>query len=382
MSLLAARLSDPGAQRILFMLGDAGHEALFVGGTVRNALLGASVTDFDIATAARPDEVLRLAAEAGIRAVPTGIEHGTITLVHDHVPYEVTTFRRDVDTDGRHAQVVFSDNVAEDAARRDFTMNALYATADGRLVDPLGGRADLDDRVVRFIGAPEDRIREDFLRILRFFRFTAWYGDPNKGMEAEGLAACAALAEGLSRLSAERVTTELVKLLAAPDPAPAVAAMAQTGILQRVVPGAMATSLAPLVYLERSAAVAPSPLRRLVALGGDTGGLRLSKAQQRALSALRAGVAATAPALELGYRHGPEMALDILLSRSAALGGPLDPGAKEAVRRGSEQVFPVSAADLPDDLQGPAIGAALSRLEQVWLSSDCRLSREALLAQL
>jgi len=382
MTDLGARLSDPGARRALGLLTGAGHVAYLVGGTVRNALLGAEVTDFDIATAARPEEVQALAAAAGVKCVPTGIDHGTVTLVIDRIPFEVTTFRRDVATDGRRAVVAFSDDVTEDARRRDFTMNALYATGDGQIIDPLGGLPDVYARRVRFIDDPVARIREDYLRILRFFRFTAWYGDPAEGIEAEGLAACAALAEGLEGLSAERVTAEILKLLAAPDPAPAVASMACTGILARVIPGAQHDALAPLIHAETDLALAPDGLRRLAALGGDVSALRLSRAQDRHLEALRAGVASTEPPRHLGQRLGAQTAAEVMALRAAVLSQPVAPGVLARIAEGAAAEFPVRAADLPEHLEGPEIGKALRALEEHWRASDFTLGREALLARL
>ena len=211
-------------QALLAALVAAGGEGFFVGGCVRNALMGRPVADIDIATALHPEAVSKAATAAGFRVVPTGIDHGTVTVIAGHVPHEVTTFRRDVETDGRRAVVAYSGDMAEDAARRDFTMNALYARADGTVIDPLGGLPDLLAHRVRFVGNAPARIREDYLRILRFFRFHAHYGDPEGGLDPEGLAACAELAGGLSGLSAERVSAELAKLLSAPDPAPSVAA--------------------------------------------------------------------------------------------------------------------------------------------------------------
>ena len=216
MKLTADWLTDPGPKSVIEMLSKD-HRAYFVGGCVRNALLGAPVSDIDVATSARPHEVLELADRAGLRAIPTGIDHGTVTIVAENHPIEVTTFRRDVATDGRRATVAYAETPEEDAQRRDFTMNALYTDRDGEMLDPVGGIADLQARRVRFIGDPAARIREDFLRILRFFRFHAWYGDPGAGIDAEGLAACAELADGLDRLSAERIWHELKRLLAAPD---------------------------------------------------------------------------------------------------------------------------------------------------------------------
>lgn len=382
MTALATRLSHPGAQQALRLLTEAGHSAYFVGGTVRNALIGAEVTDFDIATAAAPDQVQALAKAAAIKCVPTGIDHGTVTLVIDKTPFEVTTFRRDVDTDGRRATVAFSRDVAEDAHRRDFTMNALYATAEGDVIDPLGGLPDLRARKVRFIDDPEARIREDYLRILRFFRFTAWYGDPAQGMDPDGLAACATLADGLDTLSAERVTAEMLKLLAAPDPARAVAAMAQTGILARVLPGASATALTPLVHHEPALDLTPDGVRRLAALGGDTDALRLSKAQARHLGALREGMGSADIPLHLGQRLGVETAVEVVALRAATLSVSPDPDARARIAEGAAAIFPIRAADLPDDLEGPAIGTALRQLEADWRASDFTLTREALLARL
>ena len=208
---------------------DRDDEAYFVGGCVRNTLLGQPVADIDITTPIEPQEVARRLEAAGLKAVPTGIEHGTVTAVSGGQGFEITTFRADVATDGRRATVRFSTDIAEDAARRDFTMNAIYAKPDGEIVDPLGGLPDLMARRVRFIREARDRIREDYLRILRFFRFTAWYG--GDGIEPEGLAACAELADGIEGLARERVGAEMKKLLAAPNPAPAVAAMAASGVL-------------------------------------------------------------------------------------------------------------------------------------------------------
>lgn len=379
MRLTGDWLTDPAAQSVCAALEQGGHQALFVGGCVRNGLLSMPVGDIDIATDATPETVIALATAAGLKSVPTGIDHGTITVIAQGRPHEVTTFRRDVDTDGRHATVAFSTRIADDAARRDFTMNALYARPDGTLVDPLGGLPDLRARHVRFVGQPEQRIREDYLRILRFFRFTAWYGDPALGMDAEGLAACAAGIDGLSGLSKERIGAEFRKLLSAPDPAPAMASMAQTGILAALLPGTDPRALAPLIHLEGDEPI--RWLRRLAALGGAdaTDALRLSRAESRDLATLRAETATTSPPAPLAYRHGAALAADTLLLRAALLEQPLPTGWQDDVVRGAAARFPVTAADLPG-LVGPALGQELKRLEKAWLASDLRLTRSQLLA--
>jgi poly(A) polymerase len=342
-------------------------------------LLGRPIGDIDIATPATPDQVMAAAEAAGLKAVATGIDHGTVTLVARGKPHEVTTFRRDVATDGRHAVVAFTTDMAEDAARRDLTLNALYADARGEVFDPLGGLADLVAGRVRFILDPAQRIAEDHLRILRFFRFFAWYGDPDAGLDPQGLAACAAGAEGLDRLSRERVGAEMRKLLAAPDPAPSVAAMARAGILARALPGADPTALGPLVHLE--AGLAPDALRRLASLGGQdvAEALRLSRAEGRHLDTLRAAAASDAGLAELAWRHGGDLARDVALLRAASVPAPLPEDMERQIATGAAAVFPLAAADLMPRHQGPALGQALRAAERRWIESGFTLGREDLL---
>jgi poly(A) polymerase len=363
--------SDP-VRAVMACLGGEGGQAWFVGGCVRNTLLGAPVQDIDIATSLRPEAVMARAEAAGLKAVPTGVEHGTVTLVADHRPFEVTTFRRDVETFGRRAVVAFTTDLAEDAARRDFTMNALYADAEGHVVDPVGGLPDLRARRVRFVGEAGRRIAEDYLRILRFFRFHAWYGAASGGLDAEGLAACAAGREGLAHLSRERVGAEVAKLLAAPDPAASVAAMAEARVLERVLPGAEAEGLAALVTVEGTRA--PRWQRRLAALGVAEGwaeALRLSKTDCKALAAIQAALDAGAGPAEAAYRFGPEAARDAALIRAARSGEPLPADMEAEIARGAAATFPLRARDLA--LSGPALGAALRGLEARWIASDFRL---------
>ncbi|MEO0999409.1 MAG: CCA tRNA nucleotidyltransferase [Pseudomonadota bacterium] len=353
-------------------LAAGGHRALFVGGCVRNALMGLAPGDIDIATDARPEAVMAAAAAAGLPAHPTGIAHGTVTLVAAGTAHEVTTFRRDVETDGRRAVVAFSDAEAEDAHRRDFTMNALYATAEGEVLDPLGtGLADLAARRIRFIDRAEDRIREDYLRILRFFRFYAWYG--TGAPDAEAMAASRALAGGLALLSGERVWAETKKLLSAERPARALAAMAETGVLARVMPGAEPAGLPPLLAVEPE----PAPLRRIVALGGSVALLPLSRAEARHLDDIAAALAETRGAAVRAARFGAEAATDAGLIDAARGGPPLDRG---EIARGAVATFPVAAADLmPPLAPGPALGSALDRLREAWFESALRADRATLL---
>jgi poly(A) polymerase len=275
--------------------------------------------------------------------------------------------------------VAYSTRIEEDAQRRDFTMNALYADRHGTVLDPLNGLPDLRARRVRFVGDPETRIREDYLRILRFFRFHAAYGDPAQGLDAESLAACAASSAGLETISRERIGAEMRKLLAAQDPAPAIAAMAQAGILRLVLPGSDPRALAPLVHLD--AAHPPRWLRRLAVLGGEQpeAALRLSRAEARDLAALRAALGTAETPAALGWRLGEALAADAILARAASLETPPPAGWQTDIARGTAATFPVTAAHLMPALQGEALGARLKELESRWLASDLTLSRDDLL---
>ena len=366
-------LTHPGTQAVLSLLSPSAYG---VGGCVRNDLMGLPVADIDIATDLTPDRVMQLARDAGLRVVPTGIEHGTVTVIAHGLPHEVTTFRRDVETDGRHAVVRFSTDMADDARRRDFTINALYCDANGVVHDPLYGLPDLVARRVRFIDDPAARIAEDHLRILRFFRFFAWYADPAQGIDQDGLAGCAAALDGMAQLSGERITSELIKLLGAPDPAPSVAAMAQSGVLNAVLPGADARLLPVLVHLETTG---PMPLCRLAILGGNTSGLRLSRVQVSALKLLRSEMGCSGVPAALAYDHGADMARAICTLRAAQFEQPLAPNLNESLAKGASAVFPIRAADLMPRLQGPPLGAELNRLKQLWIGSDFSLTRDELL---
>ncbi len=371
-------ISNPATQRVFDALDQTGLESFFVGGCVRNALLGQPVGDIDIATGVTPDAVISAAVAEGLRAIPTGYDHGTITVVSDGIAHEVTTFRRDVTTDGRRAVVEYGTDIAQDAARRDFTMNALYADRKGQIYDPLNGIEDLESRRVRFIGDANARIQEDYLRILRFFRFYAWYGDPTRGPDQDGLAACTTNIAGLESISAERIGAEILKLLSAPDPAPAVGAMSQSGVLSAVLPGADTAPLAPVVHLETGK---PNPIRRLAALGGVdvSERLRLSKAQAKQLSQIRKALEEDVPKAALAYKFGTSVATDAATIRFAMLGQELPQNLHDEIHRGANSVFPIKAAELPE-LSGPELGIRLRELEARWVSSDFTLTKAQLLA--
>ncbi|MCT4608236.1 MAG: CCA tRNA nucleotidyltransferase [Pelagimonas sp.] len=374
-------LQSKGTQQVMSMLEAAGHQAYAVGGCVRNALLDEPVADVDISTDARPERVIELAKAAGLKPVPTGIDHGTVTVVANGEGYEITTYRADVETDGRRAVVRFSDDITEDALRRDFTMNAIYADRKGRVIDPLGGLPDLQARHLRFIEDPNRRIREDYLRILRFFRFFAWYGNPAQGMDPEALAAIASNLDGLSQLSAERIGVEILKLLSARDPLMAVCVMEQTGVLPHILPGALAKPLGPLLLHEEALSKLPDPLRRLVGIGfHDGAALRLSKIQQRRLTLLHDLIGADQSLPEIAYRHDLNTATDVMILRAASFEMPLTPSDLPALERAAQACFPVKAQDLMETYSGKALGDALRQMERDWIASDFTLTKADLLA--
>lgn len=365
------------------MLERAGFKALFVGGCVRNSVMGLPVTDYDLTTDAHPRQVTDLMTGAGRKVIPTGFDHGTVTVVANGIPFEITTLRRDTETDGRHALVAFTDKIEEDAARRDFTMNALYCDARGTVTDPLGGLPDAVSGRLRFVGVALDRVREDYLRILRFFRFHAWYADPALGFDAEGLDACARGADCLAGISAERIGAEIRKLLAAPDPAPELAAMQTCGVLRVILPGADATSLPALIHLEGETGTAPDPMTRLAVLGGEgvAERIRLSRRDAKRLESIGAAARDAIPPHELGYRLGDADGRAAMIVHHALIGTPVSPTGLAEVTRGAAAQFPVAAADLMPALSGPALGAGLAELEAAWLASGLRLTREELLAR-
>ena len=341
----------------------------WVGGAVRDTLADCPVKDIDMATSLLPDMVMARLKAADLRAVPTGIAHGTITALLSGGAVEVTTLRRDVTTDGRHATVAFSTDWHEDASRRDFTINALYA--DPRtleIADFFGGQADLAARRVRFIGDPRARICEDYLRILRYFRFQARFGKMPADAAAE--AACAALAPGLKGLSRERVGWELLRLLAEPDPAPTIARMAALGVLAQVLPEADPDALPALIAAEARAMVAPDPLRRLAALlpadphlaEAVAARLRLSVAQKKRLAcaaARRPGDAGDTRAL--AYRLGPTQACDRLLLAGSGL---------DAIAGWTPPRFPLKGGAIVARgvHAGPEVARIMQTLENRWIA--------------
>jgi poly(A) polymerase len=384
----AAWLKDGPVARLLAVLDRDGEEARVVGGAVRNELLREPVGEIDLATTALPEEVIRRVEKAGWKAVPTGIEHGTITVIINSLPFEVTTLREDVETFGRKARVMFGRDWRADAQRRDFTINALSASADRQVFDYVGGLADIAARRVRFIGEPRQRIAEDYLRILRFFRFHAYFavGAP----DAAGLSACIGARAGLDMLSRERVRLELLKLFLAPRAASTLVVMSDSGLLGAVLGGvAYLTSFAKLAELETALALEADAVRRLGALGVMveedaerlSQRLRLSNAESERLGALESWWRVTPAAGErlaraLLYSLGPQAFTDrVLLAWSRAEAGPADIAWRELVslpRHWTAPDFPLRSADFTRRgvPPGPALGAAMRIAKESWISAD------------
>ncbi|MCK0209361.1 CCA tRNA nucleotidyltransferase [Starkeya koreensis] len=386
----------PGLARVLAALDGEGEEARIVGGAVRDWLIGRGLrSDIDIATTATPDEVTRRAHAAGLKPVPTGIEHGTVTVVAQGEPYEVTTLREDVETDGRRARVVFGRSWEHDAARRDFTMNALYLTRAGELVDLVGGAADAKAGRVRFIGDPDVRIAEDYLRILRLFRFHAGFG--RGPLDEAALAAAIRNRAGLDLLSRERVRAETLKLIVAPRAAETLEQMQAAGLLAPVLGGTGDVSaFARLAAIEAALGMTPDPVRRLGALavrGEDDAQalrarLRLSNHEAERLAAL-AGPAPAPAMCEKGqkaflYRMGREAFQDRALIAFARSGAPLgDEGWRALAALAADwpiPLFPLKAKDFIacGVIPGPSLGAALKRAEEAWIEAGFPMDAPAL----
>ncbi|ASY63851.1 tRNA nucleotidyltransferase [Sinorhizobium sojae CCBAU 05684] len=400
----------PALRRVFELLNVDGGEARVVGGAVRNALLGLPGGDVDLATTWHPEDVAERARTAGIKVVPTGIDHGTVTLVIDGTPYEVTTLREDVATDGRRAEVAFGSGWKEDAARRDFTINALYANSQGEIFDYVGGLADIESRTLRFIGNAAERIAEDYLRILRFFRFFAHYGSGRP--DAEGLRACAQARAKLATLSAERVWTEMKKLLSAEDPGRALLWMRQAGVLGEVLPETEKwgiDAIPGLIAAEKAFSWAPDPLLRLTAivppdaerLEALAERLRLSKAEAACLVrfAEAPAIAAALPDAALDrelYRHGAEgivarLRLSLASARRKAETDPAYLAETAAFQRllvraekWQRPAFPLNGADVlkAGVAPGPEVGALLSQLENFWIERNFSVDRATLVARL
>jgi poly(A) polymerase len=395
----SAWLNAGALPQVLAVLDHAGEEARVVGGAVRNAMFGQVPDEIDIATTAVPDCVIERARAAGFKAVPTGIDHGTVTVIVDGTPFEVTTLRSDVETYGRKAKVAFGRDWKTDAERRDFTMNALSVDRSGAIFDYVGGLADIDARRVRFIGDPAKRIAEDFLRILRFFRFHATYGSGPP--DPDGLKACIAAREGLGHLSRERIRMELLKLLRAAHATPTLAVMTEAGLLEAVLGGVpLLASFENTCKVEKAVALEGDPVRRLAALGVAVvedaerlwQRLRLTNSEHARLTSIGEGWSSLAPAhgeaagRVLIYRIGPDRFVDrVLVAWARSPAGAADEGWKSLATlpaRWTAPTFPLKSKEFTKRgiEKGPRLGAALAAAEEAWIAAGFPDDKAALAA--
>lgn len=393
--------NDEGAKAILAALPTGSTR--FVGGCIRNALWAIPTADIDFATQLEPEAVAKHLKKAGIKTVPTGIAHGTLTAVVIGKPYEITTLRRDVETDGRRAVIAYTQDWAEDAQRRDFTVNALYADADGQIFDPTGeGLSDIEARRFRFVGEADERVREDYLRILRLFRFVAWYGH-DATITKDALSACRENRKGLKTLSAERVWSELKKLLTARNPVRSVRIMLQQEILETLLPEASnVDGLDRLVSLEAREGLKPDPMLRLMSMMGReplsasllAKRLKLSNKEAARLKdwasdaeSLSADMSERAR-MQAIYRSGKQPILDRARLRAAGASDPIESSKwmvlADLALGWTPPTFPVTGSDLikAGVPKGPAMGKALTALEALWIKSGFSTEKPQLLAAL
>ena len=384
-SLSRARwLKEPSLQQVFALVAEAGGEARVAGGAVRNALLGEPIGDIDIATTLPPQKITDVFKAAGLSVHPTGIEHGTVTVVVDHKPYEITTLRRDVATDGRRAVVAFTDDWKEDALRRDFTVNALFCDADGKIHDYTNGYADIRRKRIIFVGGPAARIKEDYLRILRFFRFLAAYDKMTA--DRASLAACVRLKRGLLGLSAERIAREMFKLLVGPRAVPVLKLMAKHNVLKNIV--------SHTVEFRVISRLPPDPLLRAFVLAKKPESLReiwrLSNNQAKRIESLLQGTALTPKLREneqrkLLYAMGSEAWRDVVhLAWAKSRASLTDRAWQRMLKLPSRWVvpsFPVTGRDLIElgFPSGPDLGRELKRLEDYWIASDFKSTKDELL---
>ena len=376
-------LRNPSAQKLSKLYKNFGYQVLFVGGCVRNTILKMPVTDIDLATDAQPEEIIKIAKENNIRFVPTGLAHGTITLIIDNKNYQITTFRTDFDHDGRYAKVEFTESLLLDASRRDLTINALYCNHVGEVIDPLNGLDDIKKQKIKFIGNPNERIKEDNLRILRFFRFQAIYGNKNLEIDSIALEACHNHKSKLAALSKERITSELRKILSAPNPLEVIIKMNETGVLNELFQKVSIDSLEAYLKTEEKFKININWLGRLLSLQvtQEEESLKLTRCEFKFLKQTKSAIENQIHVLEFSYYNGVENGKiysilqnfrhDIILSKNLL----------KQINSLATKKFPIIAKDLMPEINGKKLGEALRSLEDRWIKSNFTLSKKELLAE-
>lgn len=376
-------LRNPSAQKLSKLYKNFGYQVLFVGGCVRNTILKMPVTDIDLATDAQPEEIIKIAKENNIRFVPTGLAHGTITLMIDNKNYQITTFRTDFDHDGRYAKVEFTESLLLDASRRDLTINALYCNHVGEVIDPLNGLDDIKKQKIKFIGNPNERIKEDNLRILRFFRFQAIYGNKNLEIDSIALEACHNHKSKLAALSKERITSELRKILSAPNPLEVIIKMNETGVLNELFQKVSIDSLEAYLKTEEKFKININWLGRLLSLQvtQEEESLKLTRCEFKFLKQTKSAIENQIHVLEFSYYNGVENGKIYSILQNFRHNIILSKNLLNQINSLATKKFPITAKDLMPEISGKKLGEALRSLEDRWIKSNFTLSKKVLLAE-
>ena len=376
-------LRNPSAQKLSKLYKSFGYQVLFVGGCVRNTILKMPVTDIDLATDAQPEEIIKIAKENNIRFVPTGLAHGTITLIIDNKNYQITTFRTDFDHDGRYAKVEFTESLLLDASRRDLTINALYCNHVGEVIDPLNGLDDIKKQKIKFIGNPNERIKEDNLRILRFFRFQAIYGNKNLEIDSIALEACHNHKSKLAALSKERITSELRKILSAPNPLEVIIKMNETGVLNELFQNVSIDSLEAYLKTEEKFKININWLGRLLSLQvtQEEESLKLTRCEFKFLKQTKSAIENQIHVLEFSYYNGVENGKIYSTLQNFRHNIILSKNLLNQINSLATKKFPITAKDLMPEIRGKKLGEALRSLEDRWIKSNFTLSKKDLLAE-
>lgn len=376
-------LRNPSAQKLSKLYKSFGYQVLFVGGCVRNTILKMPVTDIDLATDAQPEEIIKIAKENNIRFVPTGLAHGTITLIIDNKNYQITTFRTDFDHDGRYAKVEFTESLLLDASRRDLTINALYCNHVGEVIDPLNGLDDIKKQKIKFIGNPNERIKEDNLRILRFFRFQAIYGNKNLEIDSIALEACHNHKSKLAALSKERITSELRKILSAPNPLEVIIKMNETGVLNELFQNVSIDSLEAYLKTEEKFKININWLGRLLSLQvtQEEESLKLTRCEFKFLKQTKSAIENQIHVLEFSYYNGVENGKIYSILQNFRHNIILSKNLLNQINSLATKKFPITAKDLMPEISGKKLGEALRSLEDRWIKSNFTLSKKDLLAE-
>lgn len=375
-------LNQPSAQCLSKAFKNYGHQALFVGGCVRNSILKVPVTDIDMATDALPETIIRISKENNFKFIPTGLTHGTITIIIDKIAYQITTFRSDIANDGRHAKVEFTTSLLLDASRRDLTINALYCDSNGKIIDPLNVLKDLNNRIIKFIGDPNKRIAEDYLRILRFFRFQAIYGNELLEINLPALNACRENKSKLVTLSKERKTSELRKLFSSNNPTRTIIKMIDTGILNQLFESCSVNSFVSYIKAEKKYKIKINWIGRLLSLQGSNieEVLTLTRRELKMIKYTKKAIKQNMPIFEFSYYNGMEYGIMYLLLQHGMKKTILNKISINKVSSIVTRKFPVTAKDLMPKLKGKKLGDELKKLESQWIKSDFTLNKNQLLS--